>query len=312
MKPLDDQPTMWVQSGRTRRRAKVSKNALLAWGNSQLQEVGAGPMEATWLLEWALETPSLVTAPDEVGIRTAEKYRSAIAQRRARIPLQHITGEMAFRYLTLTAGAGVFSVRPETEGLVDIALEASPENWATADRDTADRAPLQVADLCAGSGAVGLALANERENTQVALVELDPTAASYLRKNAANTPKADGSDAQVYVEDATEALPGKEGTFDLVLSNPPYVSHAEAPTQAEAQADPIMSLFGGGEDGLVVPRGVVGRAFELLKDGGTLVMEHGENQGEALRDHARSVGFSSAETQQDLTGRDRYLVAVKS
>lgn len=303
MKPLDDQPTMWVQSGRTRRRAKVSKNTLLAWGNSQLQEVGAGPMEATWLLEWALETPSLVTAPDEVGIRTAEKYRSAIAQRRARIPLQHITGEMAFRYLTLTAGAGVFSVRPETEGLVDIALEAFPKR-----RDI----PLQVADLCAGSGAVGLALANERENTQVALVELDPTAASYLRKNAANTPKADGSDAQVYVEDATEALPGKEGTFDLVLSNPPYVSHAEAPTQAEAQADPIMSLFGGGEDGLVVPRGVVGRAFELLKDGGTLVMEHGENQGEALRDHARSVGFSSAETQQDLTGRDRYLVAVKS
>ena len=156
-----------------------------------------------------------------------------------------------------------------------------------------------------------MALANARRSTQVTLVELDPTAASYLRKNSATTQKANGSGAQVRVEDATEALPGEEGTFDLVVSNPPYVSHAEAPTQAEAQADPIMSLFGGGEDGLVVPRGVSGRAFELLKPGGTLVMEHGENQGKALREHAMSVGFSSAETLEDLTGRDRYLRAVK-
>lgn len=297
---------MWVRRGRRRgRQAMVAKDGLLAWGNASLKEAGAGPMEATWLLEWALEVPNLIHAPDEVGIRAAEKYRSAIAQRRAHVPLQHVMGQMAFRHLTLHAGPGVFSVRPETEMLVDIALQA------VEDPTTGPQVGVRVADLCSGSGAIGLALANERSGVDAALVELDPTAASYLRRNAAAVQMAPGSKVEVLVEDAMEALPGEEGTFDLVVSNPPYVSHAQAPSQAEAQADPVMALFGGGEDGLVAPRGIVVRSFDLLRSGGTLVMEHGKDQAKALRKHAANVGFSSVSTVDDLTGRPRFLVAVK-
>ena len=318
-------PIMWVQRGRVRKKqATVSQSVLLRWGREQLAAVGAGPMEAVWLLEWAMGVPSLITGPDQVGIRAAEKYRSAISQRKVGTPLQHITGEMAFRGLTLNAGPGVFSVRPETENLVDVAFAAlqgrddSPESFGGEHSTPLENEPpgespnMTVVDLCAGSGALGLAIASERAGTDVTLVELERTAVSYLKRNASTIPIAEGSTVSVRIEDAMEALPGREGTIDLVVSNPPYVSHTDAPEQVEANHDPLVALFGGGEDGLVTPRGIVGRAFNLLGRGGVLVMEHGETQGSALREHAQNVGFTEVSTHQDLVGRDRYLVARKS
>lgn len=305
-------PIVIVQRGRDRRRqATVSQAMLLRWGREQLASVGAGPVEAAWLLEWAMGVPSLLTGPDQVGIRAAEKYRSAISQRKAGTPLQHVTGEMAFRSLTLKAGPGVFSVRPETEHLVDVAFDAVDGRGLPRKAVEGGEGGLRVVDLCAGSGAMGLAVASERPNVNVTLVELERAAASYLKRNASHTSLAEGSTVTVAVEDAMEALSGEEGTIDLVVSNPPYVSHADAPEQVEAGHDPLVALFGGGEDGLVTPRGIVGRAFDLLRAGGVLVMEHGETQGEALREHARNVGFTDVSTQVDLVGRDRYLVARK-
>ncbi len=282
------------------RAATVQISRLLTWGTEQLARSGLSPIEAKWLLEWALGVDSLIKAEEQVGIRSAEKYRSAIAQRRRHVPLQHITGEMQFRSLNLEAGPGVFNVRPETEMLVDLALLDLPGGRA------------KVADLCSGSGAVGLALACERPQTEAWLVEVDPTAARYLERNARRVrPYADGSTVQVRVEDATAGLAGQEDTFALVVSNPPYVGLADAPTQPEALADPAFALFGGGEDGMVTPRGVVGRAYELLTEGGRLVMEHGYQQGAALRDHAVASGFSRVSTVDDWAGKPRFLVAEK-
>lgn len=277
-------------------------STLLTWGQRSLAEKGLPAQEAVWLLEWATEEKSLVLAPSQVGIRASEKYRSAIAQRLAGVPLQHITGQMQFRGLTLKSGPGVFSVRPETEHLVDIALALPP---ARAEGE------LRVADLCSGSGAIGLALGHERPATQVDLVEIDRRTSSYLKKNAALVETAENSEVNVHVEDAITGLRGKENTYDMVVSNPPYVGVADAPTQKEAQRDPSIALYGGGEDGLVTPRGIVGRAYDLLRPGGHLVMEHGESQGEALVRHAGLVGFIGAHTETDLAGRDRYLVAQK-
>ncbi len=274
---------------------------LLAWGTEQLERIGAPEIEARWLLEWALGESSLALAGPDAGIRSAEKYRSAIAQRRSRIPLQHITGRMAFRYLSLKAGRGVFTVRPETEMLVDLALEALAPG------------PAEVVDLCAGSGAVGLALASERPNTHVVAVELDEAASKYLFANVRETqPLAPSSTITVRVEDATRALPHKSDSFDLVVSNPPYVGAFDAPIQAEAKADPPIALYGGGEDGLVTPRGIVNRAHGLLRSGGTLIMEHGEKQGLPLRQHAENLGFVDCRTVNDLAGRPRFLQARKS
>lgn len=279
----------------------MEARTLLDWGTQQLLSAGVPPIEAKWLLEWCLGVDSLALAEPRVGIRAAEKYRSAIAQRRRHVPFQHITGEMAFRYLTLKCGPGVFVVRPETEMLVELGLQLLGVG------------PAKVADLCSGSGAIGLAVATERPDTDVLLVEVDREAMRYLRSNVADVGVLDnGSEVRVLQGDAMVEPSGEEGTFALVLSNPPYVGLTDAPTQREAQVDPPVALYGGGEDGLVTPRGIVTRAYWLLRDGGALVMEHGEQQGNALVEHALSVGFVTARTERDLTGRDRFLVAQKA
>ena len=303
--PRGSDPAFMVRRARARR-ATVPLPTLLSWGRGEITRAGLSAAEAEWLLQWATGTDSLVTGPQEVGIRAAEAYRSGIAQRRSHIPLQHIMGEMSFRYLTLKAGPGVFSVRPETETLVELALKELRNAPVSSDGKR------HVVDLCAGSGAVGLSIAKEAENVDVTLVELDSLAAAYLYTNVESSgPYAPGSSAAGRVEDAVVALRGEEGTIALVASNPPYIRRADVPTQPEAQADPAVALYGGGEDGLVIPRGVVGRAFKLLMPGGSLVMEHGEAQGSALVAHALAVGFDSAKTALDLNERPRFLIARK-
>lgn len=281
-------------------RASVPATTLLEWGTQQLLKVGLPPVEAKWLLEWSLGVQALELTDPNVGIRAAEKYRSAIAQRRARVPLQHITAQMAFRYLTLKSGPGVFVVRPETEMLVDLGFASLTPG------------PAKIVDLCAGSGAIGLAVVTERADSDVTSVEVDAEALRYLNTNVSNVGNlSNGSRVTVVHEDAMMALVGQENTFDLVLSNPPYVGLADAPTQPEALIDPPIALYGGGEDGLVTPRGIVNRAYQLLKPDGALVMEHGSKQGGALVEHALSVGFIDARTVEDLTGTPRFLVAHK-
>ncbi len=307
--PRSSDPAFMVRRARSRR-ATVPLPTLLNWGRGEIAGAGLSAAEAEWLLEWATGEESLVLGPQEVGIRAAETYRSGIAQRRSRIPLQHITGEMGFRRLTLRAGPGVFSVRPETETLVEHAIEILNEDADASSSTTGG--PVRVVDLCAGSGAIGLSIAKEVSGVHVEMVELDNRAAPYLFANLdGSAPYSPGSTVNVTIDDALTALEGQEGTFQLVATNPPYVRRADAPTQPEAKADPPIALYGGGEDGLVIPRGIVVRSFELLSPGGALVMEHGEEQGADLVAHALAAGFESAETRQDLTGRPRYLIARK-
>lgn len=294
------------------RRATVPLHTLLSWGRGEVSRAGLSATEAVWLLQWATDSDSLLTAPQEVGIRAAEVYRSGIAQRRSRIPLQHIMGRMSFRSITLRAGPGVFSTRPETELLVDYAVRFLAEQESAEDSTVPSREVRFVADLCAGSGAIGLSIAKEVPRVAVTLVEMDTRAASYLYGNLEFCkPYAPDSSAGGYVGDALTSLGDRDGEFSLVVSNPPYVGSADAPTQPEAQVDPPMALYGGGEDGLVIPRGIVSRAFQLLRTGGVLLMEHGEGQGEELVGHALSVGFTNAHTLDDLTGRPRFLSATK-
>ncbi len=295
-----------IRRSRTRM-ATVPLMTLLNWGRGEVARAGLSGAEAEWLLRWATGFDSLVMAPQDVGIRAAETYRSGIAQRRSRIPLQHIMGEMAFRHLTLKAGPGVFNVRPETEMLVELAINAFSA-W----KQETGNASGKLADLCAGSGAVGLSIAKESQGAHVTLVEIEPKAMTYLETNVSQCePYADDSSVRAIQGDALSELVGEEGTFAVVASNPPYVAASDPVEQPEALTDPEIALYGGGEDGLVVPRGIVGRAFELLKSGGTLVLEHSEAQARALVDHALAVGFAAAKTCDDLTGRPRFLVALK-
>lgn len=292
--------------------AALRQRELLAWGRARLEGLEASDpaQEARLLLEWALGVDSLWSAPDLVGAHAAERFRSGVAQRRAHVPLQHVTGRMWFRGLELLARTGVFVVRPETEVVAGVAVAAARTVPA---RDAAHEGvgPLLV-DLCTGSGAIAVALAHEVAGAHVLAVEIEEAACALARDNVARLEEqgaiAPGS-VEVVRGDATAALAGREGTVDVVVSNPPYVPGAQVPTQEEALQDPPTALYGGGEDGLVVPRGIVHRAWDLLRSGGVLVVEHAESQAATLRDVARGAGFTDVHSEKDLSGRWRMLVA---
>lgn len=227
-----------------------------------------------------------------------DRYEQVITRRAGREPLQLITGRMYFRYLELLSQPGVFIVRPETEVVAGAAIEAA----------SALAAPL-VVDLCTGSGAIACALASEVPSCRVWAVELDPQAAALARVNAQKN-----HNVNVIEADATGPLTELaeiEGQVDVVVTNPPYVPAGLIEDSETASYDPPLALFGGGVDGLELPLKLIKRAFSLLRPGGVLVMEHDPSQAEALVKAAKAAGFSQSECHRDLTGRQRYLQAVK-
>lgn len=227
-----------------------------------------------------------------------DRYEQVITRRAGREPLQLITGRMYFRYLELLSQPGVFIVRPETEVVAGAAIEAA----------SALAAPL-VVDLCTGSGAIACALASEVPSCRVWAVELDPQAAALARVNAQKN-----HNVSVIEADATGPLTELaeiEGQVDVVVTNPPYVPAGLIEDSETASYDPPLALFGGGVAGLEVPLKLIKRASSLLRPGGVLVMEHDPSQVEALVKAAKAAGFSQGECHQDLTGRQRYLQAVK-
>ena len=229
-------------------------------------------------------------------------FDDLVARRAARVPLQHLTGSVGFRYLELEVGPGVFVPRPETESVVQWAVDALAAGGVPE--------PL-CADLCAGSGAIALALADEVPGATVHAVERDPEALAWARRNAANRMRAGDPEVHLHLGSAEDALPGFDGTLDLVISNPPYVATTEAhlPDPEVVDHDPKIALFAG-EDGLDVVRLVEQAARRLLKPGGLVVVEHSDGQGRtapALFEQAG--GWSEVADHQDLLGRDRFVTA---
>jgi release factor glutamine methyltransferase len=219
-----------------------------------------------------------------------------VAARARRIPLQHLLGSAAFRYLELEFGPGVFVPRPETELLVDAVLEQL--------RRTATSHPV-VVDLGAGSGAIGLSVAHEHPTATVHLVESSPSAFSWLRRNA--NANATGSRIHTHLADLADAPVGLDHAVDVVVSNPPYLpfdeKHSVDPEVRDH--DPAVALWAD-DGGLCVTRRVVDRAATLLAPGGTLIVEHSERHGESVPALLRAAGFTDARAHDDLTRRPRY------
>jgi release factor glutamine methyltransferase len=220
-------------------------------------------------------------------------------RREAREPLQHITGESPFRHLVLEVGPGVLVPRPETELVAEWAIEAL--------RQVPSATPRAV-DLGTGTGALALALATEVPNAEVYAIELFPLAAAWAERNIARY--GDGR-VTLVLGDAATALPELDGTVDVVVANPPYIPDADKPVDAEVLGyDPESALFGG-PDGLRDLRVFIARAARLLRPGGTLVVEHADGQGAAVRAIAAEAGFGMTATHTDLLHRERALTAVR-
>ena len=252
-----------------------------------------------------LDAPLADAVPDGgVPDRTVtERFARLVARRVRREPLQHLTGSAAFRHLELAVGPGVFVPRPETEEVAQVAIDAAV--GAVADRGSA-----VVVDLCTGSGAIALAVATEVPGAVVHAVELDAAAHGWAERNVAAVTAAGAAVVRLVRGDARTALPELDGTVDVVVSNPPYVPPGAVPQDPEvADHDPAVALYGLGDDGLEVPRGVTAAAARLRRPGGTYVMEHAEVQAEAARATAAGAGLVDVVTRPDLTGRPRMVVA---
>lgn len=245
----------------------------------------------------------------EDPVKPLEAFHAMIDRRARREPLQHITGHAPFRYLDLKVGPGVFIPRPETELIVQEGID-----WITRNGGYHAR----VVDLCAGSGAIGLAVVTEVPGSEVWAVEKSERTAEWTRRNLNETAQAHPSIIGNYhleIGDATQMpiLHQLDGTIDIVLTNPPYVPLSEIPEQPEVRDyDPDMALYGGSADGTLIPERIILRAGKLLRPGGLLVMEHDISQGERLAAYANAHGFANTRVRNDYTGRPRYLISGKS
>jgi peptide chain release factor 1 len=224
-----------------------------------------------------------------------------VRRRARREPLQHILGVAWFRHLELSVGPGVFVPRPETELVVDAALAALCD---------LDRAA--VVDLCAGSGAIGLSIAVEGQHAvEVHLVEQEPAAVEWLRRNVAATAERvpTGSGVLVHPGDLDSVPVHLEGRVDVVASNPPYLpdSARDLLDEETARHDPPAAVWGG-RDGLDVIRRVIRTAGRLLRPGGIVVIEH-----DVTHDLTPLLsGWSDVRPHEDLTGRPRFTTARRA
>jgi release factor glutamine methyltransferase len=232
---------------------------------------------------------------DRLPADATDRYASLVQERAARVPLQHLTGVAGFRRLELAVGPGVFVPRPETEVLVQWALDslAGVED------------PL-VADLCSGSGAVALAIADELPGARVHAVELEDHALAWAFRNVQLT----GLPVTLHQGDVADSsvLASLAGTVDLVTANPPYIPVGAGVEREVAEHDPPAALWGG-EDGLVTVRMVERAAHRLLRPGGLVGVEHADLQGESVPAVFARADWAEVEDHPDLVGRPRFTTA---
>lgn len=246
-------------------------------------------------------------ATDEAALSRAEELAS---RRAAREPLQHILGSAPMMGLELAVGKGVFVPRPETELLAEWGINRLQE-W-----QSVGVAVPKVVDLCTGSGALALSLADACPSASIAAVEIDDRALSWAAKNLTALQEKWNPLRQVELRqgDATTAdslLAPWLGQVHVLVSNPPYVPLSTS-VSPEVKADPHHAVFGG-EDGLDVIRPMIDAISNLLIDGGWVGIEHDDDSGADVAGlFAASGKFESIETYQDFAGRDRFTVAQRT
>ena len=258
---------------------------------AQARALGLERLDAQLLLARALQQarPWLI-AHDDAPLSAAQQQRFAADCRRCAEgePLAYLLGEREFHGLRLQVSPAVLVPRPDTETLVDWALELLAAMPAAA---------AAVADLGTGSGAIALALKHAHPHARVCAVELSAPALAVARANA----ERHGLEVEWLAGSWWQPLRGRR--FQLVLSNPPYVAAGDPHLQA-LQHEPLQALSPGG-DGLSALREIVQGAAAHLADGGWLLLEHGHDQAQAVCDMLRRGNFESIATRTDLAGRPR-------
>ena len=212
-----------------------------------------------------------------------QRWDELVRQRLRGMPVAYLTGGKDFYGLRLQVDARVLDPRPDTETLVDWALELIPANT-----------PCRAADLGTGSGAIALALKSQRPQAEIWAVDASADALAVARANALRL----GLPVQFAQGDWLEPLAGQG--FDLIASNPPYIPSAD-PHLAALTHEPLSALASGG-DGLDDIRLIIEQAPAHLKPGGWLLLEHGWDQSEAVQALLSQAGFDEVQSRADLAG----------
>jgi release factor glutamine methyltransferase len=228
-------------------------------------------------------------ATDLLDPATAEAFAALLQRRIAGEPVAYLLGRRGFWTLDLAVSPATLIPRPETERLVELALERLPEG-----------VPLQIADLGTGSGAIALALASERPLACVVATDMSVDALAVAAGNA----RQHGL-ANVAFRQGSWHAPLAGERFDLIASNPPYIASDDPHlAQGDLRFEPATALASG-TDGLDDIRLIIEGAPAHLQPGGWLLMEHGWDQGEPIRALLEGAGFVDVETALDLEQRDR-------
>ena len=282
----------------------------ITWGELlQVTAVELGnEQEARWLCEHAsgLDRVELDAARDEVvSQRCGVALRAMVARRLTGEPLQYVMKSWAFRHLDVLVDNRVLIPRPETEVVVQAALDLAREMISKTN------SKLRVADLGTGSGVIGLSLASElpRGSNEVWLTDLSADALEVARANLAGLGLING-DVQVVQGSWFAALPSElKNSFDLIVSNPPYIALYDPSVESSVlNHEPHLALFAG-SDGLDAYREIVSHADEWLATDGWIVLEIGHQQGDAVRELLAQNSFKQIEIRKDLGGRDRIALA---
>ena len=281
---------------------KLSEALALASEKLSTAGVPSPQADATWLLCHILDTDrsdllTRITFDQDLSSEQLEAFLVALTRREKREPLQHITGKAAFRSLELSVGPGVFIPRPETEQVVQYAIDYLRQ---------LPRPGVSI-DLGTGSGAIAIAMAIEVPQTKVYAVELSQSAFDYATKNI----EANFAAVELRLGAMQEVVSDLVGGVDVVISNPPYIPDSAIPIDPEVRNfDPELALYGG-EDGLDVIRDISGIAAALLRAGGLLVLEHAETQSDAIRELLLNDGWLSVSAFQDAAMRYRTITAIR-
>ncbi|SFU87061.1 peptide chain release factor N(5)-glutamine methyltransferase [Halomonas korlensis] len=240
-------------------------------------------VDRTWLYTWG---------DRDVATLERARFEALVAARAAGQPIAHLTGEREFWGLPLMTTADTLIPRPDTETLVEAALEL------------AGGAPGRLLDLGTGTGAVALAFASERPDWHVTGVDIRPEAVALARRNAERLAIAN---ATFFRSDWFAALNDEPGDarFALIVSNPPYIAADDAHLQrGDLRFEPHSALVAG-EGGLADLRHLAGQARRHLLPGGWLLLEHGFDQAGPVREALAAAGLLAVQSRLDLAGHER-------
>ena len=275
----------------------VKIEAALADAVERLTPVSESPrLDAELLLARALDVPRsyLFAHPeDELDSAAVKRFSTTIERRTKGAPLAYITGEKEFWSMTLMVTRDTLVPRPETETLVDQVLVRIPKREA-----------MKVLDLGTGSGAIALAIAKERPICDVTATDFSAAALAVAQENAR---QHDLANIEFLLGDWLEPVAGQ--MFDVIATNPPYVP-SEDPDLERLQHEPLTALASGA-DGLDAIRRIAVDAISVIKPGGSLLIEHGDEQHEAVAEILAQAGWTQIGVTNDLAGIPRVTTAVR-